>query len=130
MNVYYNGRENTVGIFRKRPIPHVFTAVPFVRLDRGGFVDSPEDARLLELFRDIVNGKRCVSELDTSYRLVMKIEISPDVVDRTGVTNDPVDWWYFYWKRHDASHVFEPGKPRPFEAVSVKDAGLGCMFSL
>ena len=130
MNRNINRKESTMEILRKEPLPRIYAELPFVRENRGGFVDSPGDVRRLELLQDIVKGKRCVSELDTDNRIVAKIEVSPEIVERAGTSGEIITWRYFYWKPHDASHVCEPGKPRPYEAVSVEDAGLDSMFSL
>ncbi len=130
MNRNINRKESTMEILRKEPLPRIYAELPFVRENRGGFVDSPEDIRRVALFRDIARGKRCVSELDSDNRIVAKIEVSPEMVDRVGASGEIVTWKYFSWKPHDVSHVSETGKPRPYEAVSLEDAGLGSPISL
>ena len=130
MDANVKNKDVTMEIYRKEPLPRIFAELPFVREGLGSFVDSFDDIQHVELFRDIVRGKRCVSELDTDNRIVAKIEMSPEMVERAGTSGEIITWRYFYWKPHDVSHVCEPGKPRPYEAVSVEDAGLDSPFSL
>ena len=115
-------------VYRKKPLPVIYTQLGFVRKS-GLFIraDCPEDLPDLQKLQTIVAGAACVSEIEWSYGLFVKLTEIPDSVPRLDGTSDAViQWRVFYWKLGDAESLVTDS--RPAEAVPLMDAGISTNF--
>jgi hypothetical protein len=111
-------------IFRKNIIPSCYSKIPFVREGICGFSDCPEDQALIKLFKDCAAGRTCISKLDTNNRIVVKVEVPDDIITGEEYTYALAKWTIYYWASQDVVKATRPNGREPYEAVSLKSAGI------
>ena len=110
-------------VYRQKPIPVIFTELPFVRRsDPSCFVDSLEDISTLHELQSVATGKHCVSVLEDRHAFVIKCVLPDDILERNGTTHDLLARHCFFWKMSDIETIFTGSEPA--EAVSLKEAGI------
>jgi len=119
-----NNGGTIMEIYRKGPIPDTFFGIPFVRLGTGTFANVPDDLGRITLFRDCAAGTRCISELDSKNLVMLKAEVPEEVITNEEHSGEVVRWRLYFWRPWDRNHKDSPEGRRPFEAVTLEEAGL------
>lgn len=130
LNIFTKG--NIMNIYRNNALPGIYVELPFIRVSNGGFVDSTADIGLIRFFRECAEGKRCISELNSENLIVVKVDVPFKVINNKERSGEIIEWFFYFWKPGDKTHVSEPGKRRPFEAVDLESAGINVdyLFSI
>lgn len=119
-----------MNIYRKNPIGNIYAGLPFVRVGKGAFVDSTADIAYIKLFQECAEGKRCISEMETQNRIIIKVDVPSEVLNSNKHSGEVVEFFIYYWTPADKHHVSDPGRHLPFEAVSLKKAGIDTDYLL
>jgi len=121
-----NGTEmgNVYQIARREPLPEAYAKLPFIRKGDGMFVDVPEDIGRIMLLRDCAAGNRCLSELDSENLVVAKVDVPVELITDEKHSGDMIPWFFYFWRPWDRHHAARPEGRRPFEAVTLEQAGL------
>lgn len=91
-------------VYRQRPVPVIYTQLPFVRPVRKVVADEPEYIEQLDLLRTVGCGANCVSELEQADQLMVKCVIPDSILDARGTTGQFIGWQYYYWKLYDVQY--------------------------
>ena len=114
-------------VFRKEPIPAIYTELGFVRKSAPFILaDCPEDLSRLRQLQSVATGEVCVSELEWLYTFFVKAELPDDIATRDGSSDNILKWRVFYWKLWDAESLVKGS--RPTEAISYENAGIDADF--
>jgi len=112
------GSEDNYFVLRTKPLPALYTQLPFLRPGNGDLADVPdkEDMRRLGLLRGIISGEACVSELFQN-NLAISVEIPSCVLQCKGKTGRSIWYKMYYWKPWDIHYLVNGISPA--EAVKI-----------
>lgn len=113
-------------VYRKKPVPVIYTELCFVRAARGLLADCPGDISLLKQIQNIAAGQACVSELEGAYQYIIKAEFQDDIRTLTGNSGRVINWKFYHWKFWDVTTLVSGN--RPTEAVALTQAGIEYQF--
>ena len=115
-------------IYRKIPIPAIYTQLDYVRASNLCILmDHPDDKPNLEKIQRVAAGDVCVSTLDGPVQLIIKASFPDDILERNGTTWDRIEWQYYCWKLWDAENLVVDHEP-PAESVSLEEVGINQEF--
>jgi 5-methylcytosine-specific restriction enzyme A len=112
-----------VTVFRRQKVPLLYTQLPFVRqAPPSGLADCAEDLEYLKRIQLAASGKECISTLEASHQLMIRIDFPDNVLEHDGTSGNLVKWFCWYWKAWDVEYLFKDGQPA--EAVPIQEAGI------
>lgn len=116
-------------VYRKATIPAIYTALDFVRADRGPriIVDCAEDLEDLHRLQDVFKGNDCISSLERyqwTPTLFIKAVLPDNILDYDGTSDETIEWRCYYWKIYDALKIIDSSIEEPAEALPLTDAGI------
>lgn len=115
-------------IYRKRPIPAIYTELNFVRASKEHVLrDHPDNRSYLQRIQRVAAGQDCVSTLGTLYQLTIKASFPDDILERNCTTWSQIKWRYYYWKLWDAETLIVE-RELPTEAISLEGTGINRVF--
>ena len=114
-------------IYRKNPVPAIYTWLPFVRASLPRLLaDCPDDKARLEQIQNVATGRACVSDLESPTEIIVKAEFPDNILERTYDSGEGIKWTCCYWKLWDAEFLLTGIEPA--EAVCLMDAGIDELF--
>ena len=115
-------------IYRKDPIPVIYTELNFVRASKESvLMDHPDDRSYLQRTQRVAAGHDCVSTLGKLYQLTIKASFPDDILERDCTTGDLIKWQYYYWKLWDAETLVEE-RELPAEAIPLEGTRIDQVF--
>ena len=109
-------------IYRKDPIPAIYSAIPFLRRTFAAFVDCQEDYAHIEMLKDIVQGNASLSAIEDIAYLLFAVDFPDDILTLKGQSNELYQYPLYFWKLYDVTYYVKHTEPA--EAISYCKAGL------
>ncbi len=110
---------------RKHKLPSVFCAFPWVRHRGPGVfadVNTPEDQKLVSLYKRLLGDAADVSELDDVSSLVLAVDIPTSILTATGKSGRGFAADCYGWNLYDVNYLLKGTKPS--EAAPISEAGF------
>ncbi len=110
-------------VYRRQKVPFLYTQLSFVRqAPPSGLADCAEDLEYLKRIQLAASGKECISSLEASHQLMIRVDFPDNVLEYDGTSGNLVEWFFWYWKAWDVEYLFKDGQPA--ESVPIQEAGM------
>jgi len=117
-----------VKVIRKNPIPAIYFELDWIEKqwwEESYLDDTPENWGYIKKLQEVISGKRCVSDIEDTYkRFCISAEYPEDVMDLTGRSGKSViinQKTYFWLKYHPLTLI---GVDIPHEFNKLEEAGI------